>query len=89
MIDSSYALAYIGIADGYRTLSLAGEMPALEVLPKAKAAAQKAIAIDDSLAEAHAAFGYIIFWYDWNWNAAEHEFKRALELDPNSPEAHH
>jgi len=87
-IDPSYAWAYIGMADGYRTLSLAGEMPSTEVLPKGKAAAEKAIAIDDTLAEAHALLGSIIFWYDWDWNAAENQFKRALELDPNSADAH-
>ena len=64
------------------------EMPSTEFLPKAKAAAQKAIEIDDTLAEAHAELGFIIFWYDWNWNAAENQFKRALELNPNSADTH-
>jgi len=63
-------------------------MPSTEFLPKAKAAAQKAIEIDDTLAEAHAELGFIIFWYDWNWNAAENQFKRALELNPNSADTH-
>ena len=87
-IDPSYALAYVGLADAYRSLPIAGEMPSTEFLPKAKAAAQKAIDIDDTLAEAHAELGFIIFWYDWNWNAAEAQYKRALELDPNSADAH-
>ncbi len=87
-IDPTYALAHAGLAEGYRTLALSGEMPPTEFFPKAKAAAQKAIEIDDTLAEAHAEYGSIIFWYDWDWNAAESECKRALELDPKSADAH-
>ncbi|CAN5116689.1 MAG: protein kinase domain-containing protein [Pyrinomonadaceae bacterium] len=87
-IDPSYALAYTGLADAYRSLALAGEMTPTEVFPKAKAAAQKAIEIDDALADAHAAFGWIIFWYDWDWNAAENQYKRALELDLNNADTH-
>ena len=87
-IDPFYALAYAGLADAYRSLSLAGEMPSTEVMPKAKAAAQRAIEIDDTLAEAHANLGTIIFWYDWDWNTAENQFKRALELDSNSADTH-
>jgi eukaryotic-like serine/threonine-protein kinase len=86
-LDPSYALAYVGLADAYRS-SLAGDMPPTEVLPKAKEAAQKAIEIDESLADAHAELGFIIFWYDWDWNAAENQFKRAIELDPNSVDSH-
>src|SRR3989442_2538383 len=59
-------------------------MPSNEFLPKAKEAAEKAIEIDDTLAEAHAELGFIMFWYDWNWSVAEEQFKRALELNPNS-----
>jgi serine/threonine protein kinase/tetratricopeptide (TPR) repeat protein len=88
-IDPTYALAYVGLADGYRAHSLStGELPSTEFLPKAKAAAQKAIDIDDTLAEAHAALGNIMFWYDWDWNGAENQCKRALELNPNSSDAH-
>jgi serine/threonine-protein kinase len=87
-IDPSYALAYVGLADGYRVLALAGESPATEELPKAKAAAQKAIDIDETLAEAHAILGFVIFWSDWKWSEAESHLKRALELDPSSVDAH-
>ncbi|MCA1626925.1 MAG: tetratricopeptide repeat protein, partial [Acidobacteria bacterium] len=87
-IDPSYALAYTGLADAYRSLTLAGEMNPTEVFPKAKAAAQKAIEIDDTLADAHAVLGFIIFWYDWDWNAAENQYQRALALDPNNADAH-
>src|SRR5207244_3975135 len=87
-LDPSYALAYVGLADAYRSLALAGGMSPTEFLPKAKAAAQKAIEIDDTLADAHAEFGFIIFWYDWDWNAAENQYKRALELNPNDADTH-
>jgi serine/threonine-protein kinase len=56
-------------------------------MPKAKAMAKKAIELDDRLAEAHTNLGHIHFWYDWDWNAAENQHKRALELDPNNADA--
>ena len=87
-VDPSYALAYVGLASAYRALALGGELLPTEFFPKAKAAAQKALDIDDRLAEAHAELGFIIFRFDWDWNAAENECKRALELDPNSADAH-
>ncbi|HSK71270.1 MAG TPA: tetratricopeptide repeat protein, partial [Pyrinomonadaceae bacterium] len=87
-IDPSYALAYVGLADAYMRLSVGGELPANEFFPQSKAAINKAIEIDDTLAEAFAVFGWILFWYDWNWREAENQFRRALELDPNSADAH-
>jgi TolB-like protein/Tfp pilus assembly protein PilF len=87
-IDPNYALAYAGLADAYRGLAVAGEMSPAEFLPKAKAAAQKAIEIDNTLADAYAVLAFITFWHDWNWNEAENQFKRALELDPNNADAH-
>ncbi|HEY6120526.1 MAG TPA: protein kinase [Pyrinomonadaceae bacterium] len=86
-LDPSYALAYVGLADAYRS-ALAGDMPPKELLPNARSAAQKAIELDDTLADAHAELGFIIFWFDWDWNAAEREYKRALTLDPNNADAH-
>lgn len=86
-IDSSYGLAHVGLADAYRVLALNGEAPATEALPQAKAAARRAVEIDDGLAEAHAASGLISFWYDWDFGEAEDQFKRAVELDPNSADA--
>src|SRR3989442_10610119 len=77
-IDPNYALAYVGLAHAYLSLALAGEMPATEFFPKAKDAAQKAVEIDDRLAEAHAVLGFPIFWYDWNWKEAERQLKQAL-----------
>ncbi len=87
-IDSSYALAYAGLAEAYRAIATAGEMSPTEFFPKAKAAAQKAIEIDDRLADAHAILGFIIFWYDWDWQESEKQYKRALELNPNNADAH-
>ena len=85
--DPNYALAYVGLADVYRGRVVGGGMSPAEFMPKAKAAAQKAVEIDDTLAEAHSALGHIIFWYDWDWEAAEKEHKRALELDPHSSDS--
>ena len=87
-LDPNYALAYAGLADAYRGQTVGGEMPSSEVMPKAKAAALRAIELDDTLAEAHANLGHIYFWYDWDWNAAEKQHQRALELDPNSADTH-
>ncbi|MBS1794077.1 MAG: winged helix-turn-helix domain-containing protein [Acidobacteria bacterium] len=86
--DPNYALAYVGLADAYRAMSLAGEMPAGDFWPKAKTAADRAIEIDDQSAEAHAVLGSILFWYDWDWKAAEDQYRRALALDSNSADAH-
>ena len=86
--DPSYALAYAGLADAYRGLALAGELTPTEFFPKAKMAAKRAIEIDDTLAEAHSVLGFITFWYEWNWNEAENQFRRALEIDPNNADAY-
>jgi DNA-binding winged helix-turn-helix (wHTH) protein/TolB-like protein/Tfp pilus assembly protein PilF len=86
-LDPAYALAYVGLADAYLS-SLAAALPPTEFLPQARAAAQKAVEIDDTLAEAHAQLGYVIFWGDWDWEASENQFKRALELDPDSADTH-
>lgn len=60
-----------------------------EVFPKAQAAVAKALELDDTLAEAHAARAYIKTYYDWNWRTGEEEFRRALALDPNDADTHH
>jgi DNA-binding winged helix-turn-helix (wHTH) protein/TolB-like protein/Tfp pilus assembly protein PilF len=86
-VDPSYALAYAGLADAHLS-ALATDLPPNEFLPQARAAAQKAIEIDDTLADAHAELGFLIFWHDWDWGASENEFKRALELDPNGADTH-
>ena len=85
--DHDDALAYSGLADAYSSLSTQYRAP-LEVMPKAKAAAVKAIELDDTLAEAHASLGYVELFFDWDWSRAEGEFRRALELNPSLPRAH-
>ena len=87
--DPGYALAYTGLADCYNLLSLYSALPPKEAMPKAKAAAQHALDIDESLAEAHNSLAYAKLYYDWDWNGAEREFQRALELNPNYSIAHH
>jgi serine/threonine-protein kinase len=85
--DPNYALAYAGKADAYNYLATVG-LPARESLEQSKAAAQKALELDDTLAEAHVAMGTVRAWYDWDWAAAEKEFHRAIELNPNLAAAH-
>lgn len=82
-IDPQYALAYAGIADCYNLLDIWANLPTSETFPRAKAAARKALAIDDQLAEAHTSLAYAIHTYEWDWDAAEREYKRAIELNPN------
>jgi serine/threonine protein kinase len=86
--DPGYALAYAGLADTYSALG-GGYiyLPPTDTFPKAKAAALKALQLDDTLAEAHAALAYAEF-FDWDWPSAEREFKRAIELNPNSALSH-
>lgn len=86
-IDSSYALAYAGMADAYFRLSNI-YMPPREVMPKAKEAALKAIEIDDGLAEAHSSLGLVRLYYDHDWSAAEREFVQCLDLNPDLVLAH-
>ncbi len=81
--DSSYAMAYAGVAECYYWLSNVYKAPN-EVIPQAKQAANKALQIDDSLGEAHALLGIFLAVYDWDFPAAEKEFRRAVELNPNS-----
>jgi serine/threonine-protein kinase len=85
--DPGYAPAYAGLADSYSSLGWSA-LPPHEAFPKAKAAVFKALEIDDTLSEAHASLGYIRTFYDWDWSAAERDFKRAIELNPNSVDAH-
>ncbi|MGO9561333.1 MAG: winged helix-turn-helix domain-containing protein [Candidatus Korobacteraceae bacterium] len=89
--DPNYALAYAGLADSYAMAGSYGYsiLPPQQAMPLAEAAAAKALAIDDSLAEVHASLGYIKFTYDWDWAGAEQEFKRAIALNPLYDTAHH
>jgi tetratricopeptide (TPR) repeat protein len=85
--DANYALAYAGMADCYLMLSVYS-LPPREFVPKARMAISKALALDDQLAEAHASFGSLLFWYDWEFDRAEAEYKRAIELNPNHSDTH-
>ncbi|MDT5272443.1 MAG: hypothetical protein QOH49_4629 [Acidobacteriota bacterium] len=87
-IDSNYALAYSGLADSYALRDYYGLFPPWELMPKAKAAAMRALAIDDHLAEAHTSLGCIKLLYEYDWAEAESEFKRAIELNPKYANAH-
>jgi TolB-like protein/Tfp pilus assembly protein PilF len=83
-LDPNFALAYAIVADSYATMPAYPYLSPKEAFPQAKAAAKRALEIDPTLAEAHAALAYSLALYDWNWAEAEREFKRALELDPNN-----
>lgn len=89
--DPNYALAYSGLADSYLLAGSYGYtiLPPSQAMPKAKAAAEKALALDDALAEAHASLAYVQFTYDWNWAGAEQEFRRSIALNPGYATAHH
>jgi eukaryotic-like serine/threonine-protein kinase len=82
-VDPTYALAYVGIADSYGVLNFFGDLPPKESATRATAAAKRALEIDDTLAEVHTSFGLVNLIYDWDWQSAEREFKRAIKLNPN------
>lgn len=86
--DPTYAPAYAGLADTYTASAMFGWSPSREVIPKAKAAALKALEIDDGLAAAHASLGIVSFQYESDWAAAERHFERAVTLNPASPNVH-
>jgi serine/threonine-protein kinase len=87
--DQNYALAYAGLADAYTILSvLAGENPT-ETVSKAKAAARKALQLDDTLPEAHNSLGLVLAYYEFDFAESRKEFERAIELNPNYADAHH
>jgi Flp pilus assembly protein TadD len=85
--DPSYALAYDGLADDY-WVAEEWTLSPHDAMPKAKEAAKKALELDDTLAEAHASLAAVITFYDWDWAAAEREFRRSIELKPNYAQAH-
>ncbi|MEP6704314.1 MAG: tetratricopeptide repeat protein [Acidobacteriota bacterium] len=87
-LDPNFALAYVAISESYATMPAYPYLSPNEAFPKAKSAAQKALEIDPSLAEAHTVLGFSLAAFDWNWVEAEREFKRAIELNPNLSFAH-
>jgi tetratricopeptide (TPR) repeat protein len=86
--DPNYALAYAGLADSYNLMPQFTSMPKSQAFPLALIAARKAVALDDSLSEAHRALAFALFYGDWDVNAAFREYRRAIELDPKDVEAH-
>jgi serine/threonine-protein kinase len=88
--DPTYALAWAGVSDCYAALGMDryAALPPREAIPKAKAAARKALEIDDALAEAHTSLAYARV-LDWDWTGAEEEFRRAIQLNPDYALAHH
>jgi TolB-like protein/Tfp pilus assembly protein PilF len=85
--DPTYALAFNGLAYYYIVANEWYRAPH-EGMPKAREAARKALAIDETLAPAHASLAVVTDWYDWDWASAQPEYKRAIELDPNDPRSH-
>jgi tetratricopeptide (TPR) repeat protein/TolB-like protein len=81
-LDPHYALAYAGLADTYIILGDHSRWPPKEAFPKAKAAAVRALELDESLAEAHTPLAHVKFIFDWDWPGAEREYRRAIELNP-------
>jgi eukaryotic-like serine/threonine-protein kinase len=80
--DPNYALAYAGLADAFHELAYTS--PPSEMMPRSKAASTKALQLDDSVADAHAALAWVLWRYDWNFAEAEKEFRRSIELEPNA-----
>jgi tetratricopeptide (TPR) repeat protein len=87
--DPSDAQAYVGLADCYNLLREFGAMPPTEAYPRALSAAQRAVELDDTSAEAHISLAFATFWWSWQGATAEREFNRALALNPNLVRAHH
>jgi tetratricopeptide (TPR) repeat protein len=86
--DPNYAPAWVGLGDAYAMQGIYGTLPPKETMPKAKAAIMHALAIDDSLAEAHTALAGVYDGFEWDWPAAEREYQRAIELNPSYATAH-
>jgi serine/threonine-protein kinase len=88
-LDPGYSLAWVGIADTWIFRGWYSRLAPRETFPKAKSAARRALEFDSTLAEAHASMAHIHFEFDHDWDAAEREYRRAIELDPTYPTAHH
>jgi TolB-like protein/DNA-binding winged helix-turn-helix (wHTH) protein/Tfp pilus assembly protein PilF len=88
-LDPNYALAYAGLADTYTLLSFFTIAAPKEAFPKARAAADKALSLDPSLAEAYVALGQVKSFYEWDWRGAEEQFQQGIAFNPNDPNPHH
>ena len=86
--DPNFALAYAGMASVFSGLGIMNFAPPVEMWPKAKAALQKALSLDEDLAEAHAIAASLAFWYEWDWEAADRSFDRVLSLNPGDAMSH-
>jgi eukaryotic-like serine/threonine-protein kinase len=86
--DPTYALAYAGLADAYAQLGYGSYVSPEDAFPRARAAAERALALDSSLAEAHTSRGYALMYYDWDFAAAESEYRQAIQLNPSYAVAH-
>jgi serine/threonine protein kinase/tetratricopeptide (TPR) repeat protein len=86
--DPSFAMAYAGMADCFISMATNIPLPPRDTMPKAKAAAMRAIEIDDGVAEAWASLGAVRWWFDWDWEGAEEAYRRAIALNPNYATAH-
>ncbi len=86
-IDPNYALAYAGLADCYYRLSNMS-LPPREAMPKVKAAALKALELDETVAEAHVSLALVACWYEWDWASAEKSYRQAIKFKPGSATAH-
>ncbi|HKC63130.1 MAG TPA: tetratricopeptide repeat protein [Pyrinomonadaceae bacterium] len=86
--DPDYSLAYTGLADSYAIIPYYSNLPPKPAFEEAKSAIDKALEIDDTLAEAHASLGYVKEYYEWDWTGAGKEYQRAIELNPNYATAH-
>src|SRR4029079_2984858 len=84
--DPAFARAYAGLADAYTSLGVLGFERPHDAFPKARAAAERALALDPKLSEAHGALAHVLFTYEWNWKAAEESFKTGVTLDPKQPQ---
>jgi TolB-like protein/Tfp pilus assembly protein PilF len=87
-IDPEFAEAHAWLGGAYTVLGVLGAPP-MDVMPKSKASAQKALELDDGLAIAHTAMGYVLLYFDWDWEGGGRAFRRALEIDPNDAMARH
>lgn len=87
-LDPGFALAYAALADAHTTLGYLGYVPPVNAFPVARPYALKALELDPSLAQAHASLAYIKFYFDWDWEGARSEFRRALELNRDDPVSH-
>lgn len=88
-MDPQYATAYAGLAESYALMGGYTGSPQIEFIPKARAAAKRALALDERLPEAHTALAVIAQNYDWDWATAEKEYRRAIQLNPNYATGHH